>query len=252
MLVYGICGAFEEREFYRVNHFVASMGVLCHPNYSDEKVNGVGVSTDPVYDTEDNFYLNSQIGESLITNPDTTFIPEEILLDKNSMDLDAYTIIQRSNLIPYDSLVLSEEQLVEMRSFLTTIHDEFAQLYNATDDSTFAMDIEYKITSAGQLIVKQARPWVSYKPPHSPSVLPENELFIYPNPTSNAITIDCLSCGLNSIRIVDLYGNLVLEKEIGKLGSTLVDVQHLAVGVYIVSGFTADNQLLGVKKMVKK
>ena len=44
--------AYEERDFYRVDHFMAAMGVLCHPNFQEEKSNGVGISIDPIYDTQ--------------------------------------------------------------------------------------------------------------------------------------------------------------------------------------------------------
>ena len=33
--------AFEERDFYRVDHLQTAMGVLVHPNYDDELANGV-------------------------------------------------------------------------------------------------------------------------------------------------------------------------------------------------------------------
>ena len=32
--------AYEERDFYRVDHFMAAMGVLCHPNFQEEQSNG--------------------------------------------------------------------------------------------------------------------------------------------------------------------------------------------------------------------
>ena len=49
-----------------------------------------------------------------------------------------------------------------MREYLTVIHDEFAILYDVVGAEGFAMDIEYKVTEEGQLIIKQARPWVSF------------------------------------------------------------------------------------------
>lgn len=33
--------AFHERSFYRIDHLSTAMGVLCHLNFTEEKVNGV-------------------------------------------------------------------------------------------------------------------------------------------------------------------------------------------------------------------
>ncbi len=152
--------AFDERDFYRVDHFIAAMGVLCHPNYQEEKSNGVGVSIDPIYQTENTFYLNTQVGEFLITNPDANSIPEEILLSEDP--LEGFSVLRYSNLVPNGTLVMNEGYLDEMRSMLRVIHDEFAVLYNVVGAEGFGMDIEYKVTAQDQLIVKQARPWVSF------------------------------------------------------------------------------------------
>jgi len=152
--------AFDEREFYRVDNFIAAMGLLCHPNYQEEKSNGVGVSIDPIYMTNNTYYLNTQVGESLITNPDANSIPEELLL---SIDPDdGYYVVRNSNLVPNGQLVMGENYLNQMREYLTVIHEEFEVLYNVVGAEGFGMDIEYKVTAEDQLIIKQARPWVSF------------------------------------------------------------------------------------------
>ena len=152
--------AYEERDFYRVDQYIAAMGLLCHPNYQEEKSNGVGVSIDPIYNTANTFYLNTQVDEFLITNPDANSIPEEILLYEDSTQ--GYFLLRESNLVTPGELVMDEAYLDTMRNYLRVIHDEFAILYGVVGVEGFGMDIEYKVTAQDKLIIKQARPWVSF------------------------------------------------------------------------------------------
>ncbi len=154
--------AYEERDFYRVDHYIAAMGILCHSNFEDEQSNGVGISIDPVYETDSTFYLNTQVGESLITNPDPNSVPEEILLYEDVTNGAGYLVLRLSNLVNPGDLVMDQVHLDQMREYLTVIHDEFAILYDVVGAEGFGMDIEYKVTAQDQLIIKQARPWVSF------------------------------------------------------------------------------------------
>ena len=134
--------AYEERDFFRVDHFMAAMGVLCHPNFEEEKSNGVGISIDPIYGTENTFYLNTQVGESLITNPDPNTVPEEILLYQDPGDGAGYLVLILSNLVEPGELVMDQVYLDQMRDYLSVIHDEFAILYDVEGIDGFGMDIE--------------------------------------------------------------------------------------------------------------
>ena len=160
-------GAFTEREFFRVDHMAAAMGVLVHPNYKDELVNGVAVSVDPAYGTENSYYFNSQIGEDLVTNPDAYSVPEEILSHNDG----TYTVVAISSQAPSGQLLMTEAQMSQLARRLATIHARFAVLYGVAEGEEFAIEIEYKITSDNVLAIKQARPWVFNSAPFTSTSL---------------------------------------------------------------------------------
>ena len=149
--------AFTERDFHRIDHLTAAMGILVHPSYQDELVNGVAVSFDPIGGGREGFYyVNSQLGEDLVTNPDAHSVPEEIRCDL----WGKYEVLATSNQVAPGKLLMSDRQLGQLCRHLEVIHDHFAGLYNPAPDEPFAMEIEFKITSDNVLAIKQARPWV--------------------------------------------------------------------------------------------
>ena len=201
--------AYEERDFSRVDHFKAAMGVLCHPNFQEEKSNGVGISLDPIYDTENTFYLNTQVGESLITNPDPNSVPEEILLYEDPSQGGGYLVLRLSNLVEPGQLVMDVSYLDQMREYLSIIHEKFAELYGVAGVDGFGMDIEYKVTAQDQLAIKQARPWVSFWA----GITSDNDLGVSAivNPQSSSslgnselVTITVANHGLNDMSDFDI------------------------------------------------
>ncbi len=150
--------AFEARDFYRIDHLTTAMAVLVHPNFADELANGVAVTDDVVYQTIGNYYLNTQVGEDLVTNPEEQSIPEEILL--NWSDSNNYRVVTMSNRTTDGGRILSDAYLRQLNSYLAIIHYRFNQLYASIGQTkNLAMEIEFKITSDGRLSIKQARPW---------------------------------------------------------------------------------------------
>ncbi len=230
--------AFDEREFNRVDHFISAMGVLCHPNFEDELVNGVGVTGDPVYGTSDNFYLNSQLGEELITNPSATR-PEELLMKKITASEDDVIIIQYSSLLEQDTLLMPTPYLDSLRQYMKLIHDRFEVLYGAVGNDSFAMDVEFKLTESRKLVVKQARPWVSYKPtPAFEERLIECDYLLYPNPCKEVLIIECADCEGYNIQVFNSLGQICAEGSFEGSNENIlsIDVRGLTDGVYIVKG----------------
>ena len=249
--------AFEERDFYRVDHFMAAMGVLCHPNFQEEQSNGVGISLDPIYDTEGTFYLNTQVGESLITNPEPNSVPEEILLYEDENQGAGYVVLRLSNLVEDGQLVMDNVYLDLMREYLGVIHDEFAVLYGVEGIEGFGMDIEYKVTAQDQLAIKQARPWVSFWA----GIKADNDLaveeFIDPQPSSTLgaeeqVTVRVANTGLNDMSNFGLSlmvdGQVVDTMTITETIAPFSDAEFQftapqdfsAIGDYLIAGIVSD------------
>ena len=147
--------AFLERDYYRIDHLATAMGVLLIPNTENERANGVAVSVDPVYNEPDAYYVNAQLGENLVTNPEALAVPEELLLyGEGTMD-----VVTRSSMVAPGEMLLSDANIQKLRNALGVIHAEFAKLYKPKTDEKFAMEIEFKVTEDGQLQIKQARTW---------------------------------------------------------------------------------------------
>ncbi|MDB2673896.1 PEP/pyruvate-binding domain-containing protein [Akkermansiaceae bacterium] len=152
--------AYEEREFYRINHLASAMGILVHPNQKNEQANGVAVAKNIFDPNWEGYYFNVQTGENLVTNPEANSTPEELLAAKlfgNSQFEIQY--IRYSNQVPEGETVLTRSQVLDLVEDLKIINSRFKLLYNERFNRSFAMEIEFKITESGQISIKQARPY---------------------------------------------------------------------------------------------
>jgi hypothetical protein len=165
--------AFEERSFYRIDHLKAAMGVLVHPNFDDELANGVAVSRNLLAPQFEGIYVNVQRGED---DPVTTPLgaqPDELIvaaIGDRERGAEVPTgnrraretiVLRRSSLVGPGESVLTPAQLLELDVGLRTIHTRFAKLHRRQHDTEFAVDVEFKVDAAGQLVFKQARPFAN-------------------------------------------------------------------------------------------
>jgi hypothetical protein len=111
-----------------------------------------------LYETEGNYYVNLQAGEDMVTNPTAQSSPEETLLAW--WERDGQKLIRASNPEAPDKSLLNKDLQNELREALGRIHFNFEKLYGKSSAEPFAMEIEFKITKDGNLVIKQARPWV--------------------------------------------------------------------------------------------
>ncbi len=155
--------AYEEREFWRIDHMACAMGVLVHQNYDDEAANGVAVTKNLFYESFPGYYVNVQVGEDRVTNPGEAAVAEEFLVMENRglQTIQPYVTIRiRASNLSGGAPVMRVPEVAELVRALARIQSHFAPLYGSTGQDGFAMDVEFKLDADRRLAIKQARPWL--------------------------------------------------------------------------------------------
>ncbi len=158
--------AYQEREFWRIDHLACAMGVLVHPNFDDEAANGVTITKNLYYESFPGYYVNVQVGEDRVTNPravdGVAAVAEEFLVMENRglQTIHPFVTIRiRVSNLTGGAAVMRAGEVQQLVDALARIQAHFALLYGARGDSGFAMDVEFKLDSRRRLAIKQARPW---------------------------------------------------------------------------------------------
>lgn len=150
--------AYDERTFFGVDHDSAAMGVLVHPAFPSEKVNGVGVSRDLTDPIRGDHYYNVQVGEASVTNPAPGVTTEQVVWRLYRVP---HHNVQVYSSLTGGALVQSEAEVAQLACYFQAIHSHFQNVLDpAHENPWFAMDIEFKrLGPARTLIIKQARPY---------------------------------------------------------------------------------------------
>ncbi|TVZ56872.1 putative secreted protein (Por secretion system target) [Lutibacter sp. Hel_I_33_5] len=158
--------AFEERDYFKINHLSTAMGILVHRSFPDEDANGV-VITRNIFNRNHAFVVNVQFKEISVVDADPGIIPDQVIIYTFSSNNNKYTLEYNtfSNVITDTSNhVMSDEELYKLGDYLTIINTYFySRVYNCNCDYIdFGLDIEFKVDSTIEnryLYIKQARPY---------------------------------------------------------------------------------------------
>jgi phosphoenolpyruvate synthase/pyruvate phosphate dikinase len=151
--------AFEEREFWNIDHMSVQMAVAVHEAFPDEVANGVIITQNIADYSVAGIYANIQVGETSITNPEGGELPEIISIIPSTKGGVQSVLLQHSTLSP-DSLILTDREIFELYQIVQKIQRYFAKLYNEYPDA-FALDIEFKVMGPERkLVFKQVRPYI--------------------------------------------------------------------------------------------
>ena len=155
-------GAFEEREWARIDHTASAMGILVHESFPDEleAANGVTITAnpfDPPPSGQAAYYINVQHGAVSVTNPEPGLLPESFLYYKPPAGHGEMTYLSTSTLED-GAPVLSFDEIVELVGYLDDLHRHFEPIY--ADRASFGMDVEFKLIEPNRhIVIKQARPY---------------------------------------------------------------------------------------------
>ena len=155
--------AYEEREYYGIDHRNIGMALLVHRSFPDEDANGVAI-TGNIFDAlglEPAFYVNVQLGEESVVLPDFGVTTDQYL-HYYTQPGQPVVYLAHSSLVDEGDSVLTLEQVNQLGAALQSIHMHFLPAYG-TSGGFYAMDTEFKFDSTGgngpELFVKQARPY---------------------------------------------------------------------------------------------
>ena len=148
--------AFEERDYFKIDHSTIAMGVLVHRNYPSEAANGVAI-TENIYDPYmPAVTINVQIGEISVVIPDDNYLPDQVLYYTRS-NADIFEYISHSNVPGMEGkTVMTDAELKELKTYCMAIHNHYCALNLECNP----MDIEFKVDVVNgqrKVYIKQAR-----------------------------------------------------------------------------------------------
>lgn len=156
--------AYEERAFYGISQDLSAMGVLVSTAFSGEIANGVVFSADPADPFDRRYLVSAQVGEHSVVSPEPGTLVEKTLLEVIDGEVRDTVRAVSSSMVPEGVVVLSDEQLAEVAAVLAEIERGFEIDPGEYDRGRILLDVEFKIDADGDLVIKQARPFLTNEP----------------------------------------------------------------------------------------
>jgi hypothetical protein len=148
--------AFEERDFFGIEHRNAAMGILINEAFPDEYANGVALTL-PNDEGTPTIHVNTQYGELSVTNPEGAEIPEVIYF--RHLDSKWYVTESKSSV---HNIFVDNPALTPLVRQLqkACVKIDVLLRKKITDPENYGVDVEFKIMKEGttfKLYIKQAR-----------------------------------------------------------------------------------------------
>lgn len=155
--------AFEERAFWNVDHRAVRMAVAVNPAIDDEAANGVLITQNLLAPGSEGHYVNVQLGEVEVANPESGAVPEVFAIVPGPSQTVQIMRQSFSSLSP-DQPLLSADEVEALADAADRVQAHFAPLYGLPS-SQLSLDLEFKLYGPERrLLIKQARPYSRQAP----------------------------------------------------------------------------------------
>lgn len=151
--------AFDERDWYGIDHAMTAMGVLVYTRVDDEQANAVAFTGNPAA-LDDRYLVEAQVGEYDVVSAPAGVYPETTLVTVTEGGVTRILRVDTSSECESGEWVLDDAQVTELSELLSDIADTFPLDVEAPDGQTILLDTEWKVKEDGQLIIKQVRPFL--------------------------------------------------------------------------------------------
>lgn len=140
-----------------LNHTDVKMGVAVHRSFPAELANGVLITRNLMDPAVDGYYVNVQVGETSVTNPEDGSLPEVFTAAPAGSELQV--IRSRFSSLSEYTPIMTDQEITALYLAARKLQLEFSSLYGA-NPYNFALDIEFKLDSPDRkMVIKQARPY---------------------------------------------------------------------------------------------
>lgn len=153
-------GAFEERQYFQIDQTRVAMGILVSTRFADEQADGVVFSGNPLDPSDTRVTVNVQFGEEDVVSSTPGVTAELNRLTISDGEVTDIERVSASTLAQDQQRVLSDAQLRELGGVVAAVQDQHP-LPAGADSSKVLWDMEFKIDAAGDLKIKQIRPFVA-------------------------------------------------------------------------------------------
>ncbi len=152
--------AFEEREWYGIDHSAVAMGILVDTRTKDELANVVAFTGNPLLQGDRRYLINAQLGELDVVAAVPGVWPEKDLLTLEDGKVEKIERGRGSTELPDGEWVLDDAQLEELGARLAEIATVYPLDEMAPPTARVYLDTEWKLRADGHFVIKQVRPFM--------------------------------------------------------------------------------------------